>query len=484
MSRKRLFGNLGALAAGRLVSIPLGAATLAFMTRDLGAARFGQVTLAIAFVTIVFTFADAGISMIVPRDLARIEDVSIRSRAAAAIVALGTLLYALSSSVALGVALLLFGDGRHVLVLEAIAVLLGIGLVSPFTTVGVALAAAANRQYRVAAAQVASGACVSVAMIAAILIHAPAYALVLAYGLGSIVSGALLMALPRDARTGLRVDRSVWRVTLGESLPMLAVTSINNLYAKVDVIILSALTTSVAVGRYGLAYKVVDVTMALPALFILVAQPQMVRAYRDAPDFDRVMSVWMSAMCAIAVPVGVILIRFASGASLLLGGHGFARAGGALQVLMLAVIITFPTAVLSAGLVTMGRQRQLLYTTSVALVTNVIANVILIPLLGIVGAASALVVSEIAVLSSMAWIYQHFAPLPRLNEVSGIVTAAVGMLVVAIVGPLLVPMRPVPELFLWGGASGAGYAILVLLLRIPDTFAAALVTQSEPGGTV
>lgn len=374
VSRRRLFRNLGALAIGRLLSILLGTASFALMTRDLGASRFGDVTLAIAFVTIVFMVADAGISMVATRDLARVEDEQARNEAAAATVTLSLLLYGLSSAVALGVALLIFGNSRHVLVLESIGVLLAVGLTSPFTTVGSALAAAGHRQYRIAAAQIASSVCIVVAMTVAVLSRAPAYALVIAYGTGSIVSAAALMVLPRDARIGMRVERSQWKATLGESLPMLAVTSINNFYAKVDVIILAAFTSSVAVGRYGLAYKVVDATIAIPGLFTLVAQPQMVRAHSKACDFDRVMGAWMSAMCAIAVPVGVILIRFAPGAATILGGNSFVKSGGAIRVLMVAVLLTFPTAVLSAGLLALGRQRRLIYTTSAALVTNVAGN--------------------------------------------------------------------------------------------------------------
>jgi O-antigen/teichoic acid export membrane protein len=131
---------------------------------------------------------------------------------------------------------------------------------------------------------------------------------------------------------------------------------------------------------------------------------------------------------------------------------------------MVGVAVTFLQQVFGFMLVAQNRQLQALYVLIGVLVANLVLNVILIPLYGTVGAAVALVISELASLLATAAIYARVGKVPRPYLPLRTGTAAAAM--VAIVVAARYALTPlVPSSFvtlLVGGAVGSLAYVLAL----------------------
>ena len=99
------------------------------------------------------------------------------------------------------------------------------------------------------------------------------------------------------------IDFPQWKALLILSVPLGVVQIINMVYFKVDSILLSVLRTPAEVGYYGVAYKVIEVVMAVPSFFMLALLPNLAKA-----DNDGLRSLTQKAldvMLVMAIPIFV-----------------------------------------------------------------------------------------------------------------------------------------------------------------------------------
>ena len=100
---------------------------------------------------------------------------------------------------------------------------------------------------------------------------------------GAVAAGYLIQAvvmtalMPTDVRLGWAVKRKTWALLLRISLPLGATYIVNYLYFRLDVVLLSILKGEEEVGVYGLAYRVLEGLMVLPAYFMFALFPEIAR---------------------------------------------------------------------------------------------------------------------------------------------------------------------------------------------------------------
>jgi O-antigen/teichoic acid export membrane protein len=102
----------------------------------------------------------------------------------------------------------------------------------------------------------------------------------------------------------------------------------------------------------------------------------------------------MRASIALGVAVGAVAWVAAPWLLPLIFGREYAPGVGALQVLALGSVFVFATWILHAAAISINLDRRLVYTTLVGLGANIALNFVLIPRLGIEGAAWATVLAE------------------------------------------------------------------------------------------
>ncbi len=189
---------------------------------------------------------------------------------------------------------------------------------------------------------------------------------------------------------GERAEPGVAREFWGFTLPRAIGSTLGVLLLWVDVVLLELLKGPAAAGVYSAAIRYLAVgTLALSAAGLVVG-PQ-VSALFAAGEVDRVARVYKAAttwLCALALPVIIVTVAFAP-LMMRLFGHGFGRGAIALAILSAAMAVNVAAGPVNIVLLMGGGSVANLVSVAAGLVTNVLLNLLLIPLYGVTGAALA-----------------------------------------------------------------------------------------------
>ena len=198
-------------------------------------------------------------------------------------------------------------------------------------------------------------------------------------------------------------------------------------YARIDQIIVFVISGSGAAGLYGAVYNLIDQAHFVPASVLTSLSPVIAASWpADRTRLLRTSRLTAELLAVASLGGLAFAIAAAEPVVRLIFGPEFTAAAPALPVLAGAFIL------ISFGylnwnlLVVLGLQRRLLRISVIALVVNLIGNLILVPLVGFMGAAWMTLVTELVVcvgslqiiLRALEW------PLPKPGRIGRTVIAA------------------------------------------------------------
>jgi len=205
-----------------------------------------------------------------------------------------------------------------------------------------------------------------------------------------------------------------WKKLVQGTLTFNIFPLIVNLYDRLDVILLSKLAGSVAVGIYATPYRVLGTLQCLPAGLMAALLPSLSRSrwdYRESKRCGDVMTLlYVAALISI---LGTMLL--ADRMVLLLLGRDYMESALVLKILIWATIPMFLNFALNMFLLARSREKVFLRTAFVCLVVNVIANLILIPHFSYVAAAGVTIITELVLLVQNVFLVRGnlgFLPMP------------------------------------------------------------------------
>jgi O-antigen/teichoic acid export membrane protein len=187
--------------------------------------------------------------------------------------------------------------------------------------------------------------------------------------------------------------------------------------------LLSFLSSAGEVGRYGVAYRVLEALTVAPIYLMSTLFPEIARQKPRSARLNEIVQGAFSSVALAAVPVVIVFAIFAEEIVAVAGGPAYLDAAPVLQLLVVAVALLFVNTVFFQSLVALNRQGKLFLLLLVVLVLNVALNVALIPPLGATGAAIALVISEAAALALAFGVFREVGALPRLRRPVRLVAA-------------------------------------------------------------
>jgi O-antigen/teichoic acid export membrane protein len=254
-------------------------------------------------------------------------------------------------------------------------------------------AIAARRPVRVATCRLAGNGCVLGLTIVLLWVRPAPEVVAVAFLVGGIVKLACIAASTRSLVPGIAVRPRLAGPLLRRGAPFYGSAIAAFLYQRVDVLLLGALAGVAVAGEYAAAYRILDGTFLLPTAVVAAFLPSWTaRRDRDGKTL-RAGPVVVMLVC-VGVLVGVEL---ALGRELivdLLFGDEYASAAPVLAILALSVPIFYANIALVWIAYARRREGRVATLGVVALITNVLLNVLLIQVLDDVGAAIATVVTE------------------------------------------------------------------------------------------
>lgn len=205
------------------------------------------------------------------------------------------------------------------------------------------------------------------------------------------------MSLLRERMFGLRFDPNVWRGIIKKSWPIAVTGFFSLVYFKADTLFLSlipvneayATTRDMAVGIYGAPYKLLEVLIAWPAIFMGLVAPLMSKAVvsKDKKYFQSVFQKSFNTISLITWPIMVGGFVLADKIIIFLSGLEFISSALVLQIIIWATGIIFFTHLSTYTIIVLEGQKKMIKYYIIASVLAVVGYYFLIPLYSYVAAA-------------------------------------------------------------------------------------------------
>lgn len=242
----------------------------------------------------------------------------------------------------------------------------------------------------------------------------------------------------RFVKFGLRWDWEKWKVILRESLPISISAILYLVYFKIDTVILSALpleggrSNAVEVGIYGSAYKVVELLLIVPGIFLGNLFP-LLSAYISRND-ERLRGLLQKSFDLLAyfgLPITAVVFMYSDKIMRFIAGEDFVMAGVPLRVLSFAVLLSYFTGYYAYIAFSLNKQKVLSLVYAVAAIFNVIANFIFIPHFSYLAAAYITLLTQVVVLAGTILITREIrsrVSLRKSLQVLGVTGLLIGLM--------------------------------------------------------
>jgi O-antigen/teichoic acid export membrane protein len=446
-----------ALMGGRVLALVAGIALVTLASRYLGLADYGALTAGMAYASLFAILTDLGLSTVATREISR--DPDREHEVLGTVLGVGAGLAVLAAGLGLALMEVIYGGTTNAATREAIVILLVQVLVAPVTGATRAFFTARQRGYLIALGDITLA--IGMALFTAVAVAADLgyRGVVVAVTAGYVAQAAVMGLVALRAGGCFRPHARGARRMVRVALPLAGTLLLNYLYFRLDILLLSWLKSDVDVARYGLAYRVLEGLMVLPSYVMLALFPAISRAEDDPPRLAAIVGVAWSGLETAAVGFAALTAIFSPEIVVVLGGSKYSPAAPVLAILAAALGISYLSGVFGNALMALGRQRTLFWVTLGPLGVNLVLNLALIPPLDVVGAAIAVVVSELVGLVMIQRSYVKVAGPARAPSHARIALAAAPLAVIAALKFWLVPTAtPLLVIVLGGGLGLVLYA--------------------------
>lgn len=196
-----------------------------------------------------------------------------------------------------------------------------------------------------------------------------------------------------------KFDTSIAKGLLLFSIPLLFVDVLYLVIGWTDTLMLGYFKTAGDIGLYNAVNPLAHfISMALTAvLFIYIPVASELYAKNQEEEMKRSYAVLTKWICSATLPLFMIFLLFPEVTIIFLFGSEYILAGTTLQILAFGFFTNNLMGPNGATLIAIGKTRFLMWATLAAAVTNICLNVLLIPILGILGAAIASMITMISI---------------------------------------------------------------------------------------
>ncbi len=398
--------NILWLTLSRIVSLVMLFAAYLLLVRYLGTYRFGQHQFVLSFVTIFGVIVDFGIQQYVIKKIS--EEPSKAKTYFQNFLAIEIVLALIVYMALLLVARL---NNYESLVFHAIA-LAGVGMATHALTYPfLAVMSAFHDLRKVAFLNFVNSLVNFIIIISAIVFNRSIVFLVANQVIYGIIAIALYSRfvhkhIPKlDIFRGfLAIDTKLIKRILLAAVPFALLVGFSTIYNRIDMVLITKLLGYDQTGLYAAAYKFFDFIGFFPSVVSFSLYPVFTAlvANKDFGQLRSMVEKYLRFMIALAFPMAIAGMLLSKQIITLLAGDDFLPAAPVLAVLVWAPACLFIYIIANALVISQLTKRAVL-VTGINVAINVIGNIILLPRIGIMGAAIMTVFSEL--IQGMYYLY-------------------------------------------------------------------------------
>jgi O-antigen/teichoic acid export membrane protein len=255
-------------------------------------------------------------------------------------------------------------------------------------------------------------------------------------GVLNVALGLPLLTRVLGVRVRVALDAALCRRLLREAAPFTLTLALGLLTFKLDVVMLSAMKGSEAVGRYSAAFRLLEGLVYLSAAFVGTMFPVLSRLKTTSEQQLRSATRHaIDVVLAFALPGAVALALLAEPIIRILYGESYAASVPVLRWIGASLLFVFAGNFLAAVLSAVDRQKACFQVALAAVALNLVLNLALIPRLAETGAAVAAAVTQASSALLLALLVRrHVRPGVDAARVAkiGLATAAMAASLVAL----------------------------------------------------
>lgn len=211
-----------------------------------------------------------------------------------------------------------------------------------------------------------------------------------------LISGALLVIYKRMGADRLRFSFPLFRTMFARSKYYIISNLMISVFAQTDRIMLKMMLDETAVGYYSAAVTCAGMTGFVFEAIINSAQPVVLESARKgSASLEKAISSLYSVVIYLSVVQCVGITVFAELIVGILYGAQYAPAVGALRMIVWYTTFSYLGAVRDVWILAQWKQKYLLIINLIGAGTNVVLNALMIPVMGINGAALASLLTQI-----------------------------------------------------------------------------------------
>jgi O-antigen/teichoic acid export membrane protein len=398
-ARSDLAVGIVRLVVGRALSVVLNFLGWAFMARALGPDDFGIVQFGIAVMFYVSFVTDLGLTTLGTRDVAAS---SRPGQLVRAIMGLRLLLAVIATIIAVVVALAAPVPAQIADDVRMVALILS-STIAAGAINGLWLLRAQGRASAIALQDIASA---FVLVAGAVLLVRPTDSVALAAATFAAAQWLAALLSLRSVGGWLTLQPTLIdaRAILRRALPLGVAALAVNVYYTADSVLLGILRDSTEVGLYGAAYRLVTPWLMLASVAGLLAMPTLARLVEHgSADVEPTLRGLSRGLLALGIPVAAATSVAAGEVLNIVFGPAYAGAALPLALLIWTSVTVYANAPFGFLLLARHEDRRYMWIAVAGAVVNLSLNAVLIPTIGMAGAAIATLAAEVVVLGSMIW---------------------------------------------------------------------------------
>jgi O-antigen/teichoic acid export membrane protein len=183
-----------------------------------------------------------------------------------------------------------------------------------------------------------------------------------------------------------------------ESSFLVLIVLFAQLYSKVDLIMIDMLAGKTEVAIYSSAYRLFDYLLIIASALAIAIFPNLMKLAKEPAKFWSLYTNFTKLLVYGLFPISCLIAMFSKSILTLLYGSVYADGSISLQILMAASCLAFLSAPFASVFIAFKQQKIYLIATVLALLMNVLGNMLLIPIYSHEGAAISTLITELTLL--------------------------------------------------------------------------------------
>ncbi len=381
---------------GRLLRV----AVIIYAARILGAAGWGTFSYLASLAAVLTIFSDIGISSFVIREVSKNPEKRAEYFSTAFII---KIFLAIT-----GIGIILLAPQFTAIPISAtlIVFISLLFIFDSFRRFGTSLFRAEEKMEKEALVNIITQSIIVVGGFAALMLIGTPESLGAAYAVGAGAGLLITMWwLRADIKQLIRAfNKKLIMPMIKAAWPLSIAAAFSALLLNIDTVMIGWFHGAEEVGYYAAAQRPITLLYVLPTLVVGSFFPALSRfAKKNERAFREVLERGMFLILIAAFPIALGIALTANRLVTLLYGQEYILATGSLRILAFTVLVAFPASLLIHSIFAHNKQKALVPLWIAGTILNITLNLLLIPRLGISGAAWASLITQIIV-NSLIWI--------------------------------------------------------------------------------